>query len=412
MSNAEPEPITKIFNKGFISITLVNFVVYFVYFLLMAIIAVIAHQQLHASFGQSGLASGIFVVGTLAARLIMGQQLELLGRKAVLRYGALFYLVTTIAYLFIPNIGVMYIVRLLNGFAYGMTSTATNAIVTAYIPENQKGKGINYYGLSTALAAALGPFMGMILLNYTTFKTIIIMSIIMIAVVAVSAFVLHVDDIKLTAEKRTALKKITFSAFVETKVIFISFIGFLIGFAFSSVLSFLSSYAAQLNLLAISSFFFIVYAGVIAISRPISGTIFDTKGENAVMYPTYFALTIGLIMLSYTTTGWMLLLSGAFIGLGYGTFLSNGQAIALKLSPSVERIGVSLSTYFIGVDLGLGVGPFILGQLHNGMSFSKLYLSAAIIPMVAMVLYFFFYKPKHVGHSVHVMDQDGAGNNI
>ena len=171
---------TKLLNKGFISITVINFIVYLVYYLLMVIIAVIAQDSLHATLGQAGLASGIYIIGTLLARLLMGKKLELVGRKAVLRYGSLFYLATTIAYLFIPGIGVLYGVRLLNGFAYGTVSTATNAIVTAYIPQSKNGEGINYYGLSTSLAAAIGPFIGMILLNLTNFYTIIIFSIVLI----------------------------------------------------------------------------------------------------------------------------------------------------------------------------------------------------------------------------------------
>jgi len=39
----------KLFNKGFIGITCINFVVYLVYYLLMVIIAVIAQEQLHAT---------------------------------------------------------------------------------------------------------------------------------------------------------------------------------------------------------------------------------------------------------------------------------------------------------------------------------------------------------------------------
>ena len=88
---------TKLLNKGFISITVINFIVYLVYYLLMVIIAVIAQDSLHATLGQAGLASGIYIIGTLLARLFMGKLLELIGRKQVLRYGALFYLLTTVA---------------------------------------------------------------------------------------------------------------------------------------------------------------------------------------------------------------------------------------------------------------------------------------------------------------------------
>ena len=388
MENHQKE---KLFNKGFISITLINFVVYLVYYLLMVIIAVIAQDNLHATLGQAGLASGIYIIGTLLARLFMGKTLELIGRKKVLRYGSLFYLVTTIAYLFIPNMGVMYLVRLLNGFGYGTVSTATNAIVTAYIPKSRHGEGINYYGLSTSLAAAIGPFVGLVLLDKTDFKFIIFFSIVLILLTTIACLIFPVKDIEITKEHRALLSSWKLDSFIEKKVLFISSIGFLMGVSYSSVLSFLASYAEELNLTVYRSFFFVVYALIITFTRPLTGRIFDSYGENAVMYPSYIFLTAGLAVLSFSTTGWVFLLSGALIGLGYGTFMSNGQAVCLKTSDS-HRIGISLSTYFIGLDLGLGIGPYLLGELRNFLSFQEVYLVAAVLPVLCIVLYGLFYQ--------------------
>lgn len=382
----------KLFNKGFIAITSINFIVYLVYYLMMVIIAVIAHEQLHASFGQAGVASGIYIIGTLVARLIVGKELELVGRRQIARWGAIFYLVTTIAYLVVPNILVLDTVRLLNGFAYGMTSTALNAIVTDFIPDNRRGEGINYYGLSTSLAAAIGPFVGLILLNATSFHFIVLLSVALIALSMVALFMIKITNVTLTDEHRQALKSWSISSFIEYKVGLIAFIGFLMGLAYSSVLAFLASYAESLNLVAVSSFFFVVYAGIVTITRPMSGRIFDRFGENMVMYPSYLFLTAGLIILGLTHQGMTLLLSGAFIGLGYGTFMSNGQAVTLKLV-SARRIGIALSTYFIGLDLGLGVGPYAFGALHAYVPFRDLYLIAAIIPVISAILYGLFYRP-------------------
>ena len=83
-------------------------------------------------------------------------------------------------------------------------------------------------------------------------------------------------------------------------------------------LDFLSIYADNLGLSTAGAFFFVVYALIITFTRPFAGQIFDAKGENAVMYPSFIFLAIGLLTLSYTTTSFMLLLSGALIGLGYG----------------------------------------------------------------------------------------------
>lgn len=391
----DSKPVTSIMNAGFVSITAINFVIYLVYYLLMVIIAVVVHTNLHASLDQAGLASGIYVIGTLLARLFIGQQLDIIGRKQSLRYGAILYLVSTLAYLVIPNIGVMFVVRLVNGFAYGMASTATNAIVTDYIPEDKKGLGINFYGLSTSLAAAIGPFVGMILLNLTNFRFIVEVSSALILLTTIATLILPVRNLVLTPERKANLRHMTFDNLIERNTIFIASIGFLMGFSYSSVLSFLSSYAKTIHLVEISSFFFVVYALVITITRPMAGRIFDVKGEDYVMYPSYISLAIGLVILGLTHSGVTLLVAGAFIGLGYGTFMSNGQAVALKMAPNALRVGVSLSTYFIGLDLGIGVGPFVLGDIAKLISFRELYLLAAVIPVIAGLLYYKFYNHEH-----------------
>lgn len=382
----------KLFNKGFISITLVNFLVFLVYYLLMVIIAVVAQENLGATLSQAGLASGIYVIGTLLARLYVGKKLEVLGRRQTLRVGIVLYFITTLMYLYMPSLMVLYIVRLLNGFFYGTVSTATNAIVTEYIPLSRRGEGINYYGLSTSLAAAIGPFLGMLLLQATSIDFIVMMSSVILAFTVVGCLMLKVNNLDLTKDQRALADSWKINTFIDSKVVFIATIAFVMGLAYSSVLSFLASYVETIDLVSVSSFFFVVYALVITVTRPMAGRIFDRYGENSVMYPSYLFLAIGLFVLSITTSAWELLFSGALIGLGYGTFMSNGQAVALHLEKDVSRVGVALSTYFVGLDLGIGVGPYVLGALRNFVDFKQMYLIAAALPIICAILYKLFYK--------------------
>ncbi|MCW1004749.1 MFS transporter, partial [Streptococcus anginosus] len=58
------------------------------------------------------------------------------------------------------------------------------------------------------------------------------------------------------------------------------------------------------------------------------------------------------------------------------------------------RFNTAMSTYMIGLDLGLGAGPYILGLVKDGFlgagvqSFRELFWIAAIIPVVCGILYF------------------------
>lgn len=383
----------KLFNTGFITITTINFIVFLIYYCFVVITAKFATSELGANPAQAGFAAGIYIIGTLIARLYIGKKLELIGRKQMLRFGAVIYLITTIAYLISTNIIILDTVRFLNGFAYGTISTAANAIVTAYIPESRNGEGINYYGLSTSLAAAIGPFIGILLLPIVGFKSVIILAIILSVLVTVACYLFPVQNIELTDDHKKLLNSWSLNTFIEYKVLFISIVAFLIGLSYSSVLGFLSIYADNLGLSTAGAFFFVVYALIITLTRPFAGQIFDAKGENAVMYPSFIFLAIGLLTLSFTTTSFMLLLSGALIGLGYGTFMSNGQAVCLKLvEPS--KVSIALSTYFIGLDLGLGFGPYALGTVHSFLSYSGIYVLCAVLTVAVAILYAIFYKGK------------------
>ncbi len=386
------ESSSHLFNKGFMLITLINFIVFLIYYCFVVITAQFASQELNASSAQAGLATGIFIIGTLVARLYIGKTLELTGRKLILRLGALLYVLTTIGYLFSSTVLLLDGVRFLNGFAYGMVSTAANAIVTSYIPESKHGEGINYYGLSTSLAAAVGPFIGMLLLPLFGFRFIIWVAILLSLLTLILCFTFPVKNITLSPKEKAALTGWTWDRLIEKKVLFISTIAFFIGLAYSSVLTFLSTYATELNLISASAFFFVVYALAVTFTRPMTGRLFDAKGVDSVMYPSFIFLTLGLGLLAFTTTSWMLLVSGACIGLGYGTFMSNGQAVCLK-SVDLSKIGIALSTYFIGLDLGLGVGPYILGILHSVLSYQGLYLLCALIPVIIAIIYRLFYHP-------------------
>ncbi len=383
----------KLWTKGFLLDTLINFLIYIIYYMLMVIIASEAIHSLNASMSEAGLASGIFILGTLLARVFAGRSIELYGRKKMLYFGILFYLATTGMYFLIHSLPMLFLVRALNGIGYGIASTATSTIVSTMIPVSRRGEGVNYYALSMSLAAAIGPFIGMKLQQLVPFEDIIIFSLAMVAVCFVAVAFMHVQEFELTEEHRRELSEWHIANFLEPKVAAISIVAFFVAVAYSSVLTFLASYAESLDLMTAGTLFFVVYALVITLARPVAGVMFDRKGEDFVMYPTYACLAIGLALLAITTQSWMMLLAGVFVGLGYGTFMSNGQAICIHLVKEV-RIGVAVSTYFVALDLGLGVGPYVLGALKETLGFSGIYFVAGATAVFCAALYYLLYAAR------------------
>ncbi|MBP1932387.1 MFS transporter [Ammoniphilus resinae] len=385
----------KLWTKDFLIVSTANFFLYLTFYLLMAVITLYATETFEAPPSVAGLASGIFVIGALVARLFAGRSIERIGRKKLLYTGFVFTLVITLLYFVVNNLPFLLIIRFLNGAAFGLASTATGTIVASIIPSGRRGEGIGYYALSLTLAAAIGPFLGMFLSEHAGFSMNFILCSILLVISFVASLFLKIPKIELTKEELGKMQSFKLSSFFEPNAIPIAMISAFLGLGYSSVLSFLTSYSKELDLVDVASFFFIAYAAAVLVSRPFTGRWFDTKGENFVMYPSFLLFGVGLVILSQVHQGFFLLLAGVFVGLGYGTLSASAQAIAIKVSPK-KRAGLATSTYYIFLDGGIGVGPFILGLLIPTIGYRGLYVSMAVVMIACIFLYQYLHGRRTV----------------
>ena len=384
----------RLWTKDFITVALTNFLIYVVFYLLMVVMASYAVDKFHASTGIAGLVSGIFIIGILFGRLGAGRIVEDIGSRRVLITGTLFFIITSASYLAAINIPLLIIIRFLHGFAYGVASTATGTIVAKIIPDARRGEGIGYYSMSQILATALGPFLGIILSRHVDFKVIFIVTSIVAAISFAMSFIVSEPTREAPRQDQVkAVKSFHISNFLEFKAIPISIIVLVVGFNYSAVLTFISLYSKQLHLEETASFFFLVYAITVVVSRPFSGRLLDMRGAHFVVYPCLLIFAIGMLLLSQANHGITLLLAGAIIGLGYGNFLSCGQAISIKGAPT-HRLGLATATYYIFLDVGFGVGPYLFGSLVPFTGYRGLYLMMAMVILATIILYYFLYRRK------------------
>lgn len=383
---------SRLWTKDFVIVSSINFFITLIFYLLMVTLAIYAVNELDASTSEAGLISGIFIIGTLIGRLFIGRFIDSIGRKKTLFIGLIFFTLTTLLYFVDLGIGFLLVNRLIHGMAMGMASTATGTIVAQIIPATRKGEGIGYYSMSATLATAIGPFIGLYMAQNTSFQVIFSFCLVLGLISLITAFFLYVPALKVTA-KVTESKGFKLSNFIEPKALPISFITLVLAFCYSSVLSFISFYAIEIDLVNTASFFFVVYAVAVLLSRPFSGPLMDRKGSNFIMYPAFMIFGVGLLLLSISTNSFTLLAAGFLIGLGFGNMQSSSQAIAVKLTPP-HRMGMATSTFFIMLDAGLGFGPYILGFIIPVTGYSTLYVILGVVVIATSVLYYFLHGKK------------------
>ncbi|PLS18478.1 MFS transporter [Bacillus sp. M6-12] len=382
----------KLWTKDFIIVSSVNFFLTLVFYLLVVMIAVFAVKEYHASASQAGLVTGIFIIGALIGRLLIGRLINTIGRKRMLFIGLGFFTLTTCLYFAEMGLTFLLFNRLVHGISLGIASTATGTIVAQIIPLTRRGEGIGYYSMSSTLATAVGPFLGLYMSQHTSFRMIFSFCVAAGVFSLITAVFLYVPPLEASA-KSSAMKGFKLSSFMEPKALPIAFITLVSAFCYSSVLSFINFYAIKIGLVNAASFFFIVYAGAVLVSRPFTGPLMDTKGANYIMYPAFIMLGAGMLLLSSASHGLTLLIAGALIGLGFGNIQSITQAIAVKLTPS-HRMGLATSTFFIFLDAGLGFGPYLLGLIIPKTGYSTLYIIMGIMALTTTILYYFLHGKK------------------
>lgn len=383
-----------LWTRNFILVSAINFQLVLTFYLLVVVIVGYAVAELGATTAQAGLISGLFIVGTLVGRLLVGKFLERFGRKTTLIVGLTGFLLFSGLY-FIPfGVGMLLFVRFMHGFMMGMASTVLGTIIAQILPASRRGEGIGYYSMSSTLGTAIGPFLAIWMMLNVGYQSIFVVSTVIAVCCLVVAWLIQVPDLPKTnkaIETIVATKKPNWlSQFVEPNAVPISLIMLFASICYSGVLSFINFYAKEIDLVETASFFFLMYAIAILISRPFTGPLMDRKGENVIIYPAFIIMGIALILLSITHSSWMLLLCAGLLGLGYGNIQSVCQTIAVKSAP-LERMGFATSTFFIFLDAGLGFGPYFIGMLLDYIGYAQLYLYSAFAAFSCIFAYYLLH---------------------
>ncbi len=68
-------------------------------------------------------------------------------------------------YFFVKNVTILIIVRFLHGISSGIASTAAGTMIAYVIPVSRRAEGIGNFMSSGMLASAIGPFIGIMLIQ-------------------------------------------------------------------------------------------------------------------------------------------------------------------------------------------------------------------------------------------------------
>lgn len=381
----------RLWTKDFWAITIISFIIFFVFYVQLTLLPIYISDKLNATADKAGLLVTCFLVAAIVIRPFAGQWVGKYSNKTVLMLSSLAFLVVTAIYPLCHSIEALLFVRVLHGITFGVITTVKGTISARLIPASRRGEGISFFSLAMGLAMVVGPWIGLNMARHSAYigafwlcTGVSLVSIVLAIIVAVPPVILHANGAK---------PKLGFAAMFDRAAMPFAMVTFFMTFAYAGVSAFLALYARELDLMAAASNFLLCYAVFLMICRAFTGNVCDSKGPKYVVYPCLFAFTVGLVVLGYTHGSVTMVLSGALIGIGYGSVTPIFQT---QIISSVEphKIGVANSLFFNAMDAGLALGAFVMGLMVDGVGYRSIYLMGAVLVVLAGALYILQMKKR------------------
>lgn len=380
---------------------LVNFSQYLVFYVLVTTMALYAVKQFAASDAASGLASSAFVLGATLARIVAGYLVDTFGQRKTLVVSLVVVVLACALYLPAGSLPLLIAVRMLHGIGYAFASTSTMALAQSSIPPARRAEGTGYFALGSTFAAAVGPAIGLMLVTDFDYNVLFVVALATAVVGLALGLLLHrfthqpiPDDVD---NDDAARSRATFSLrdVAHPAVVPIGVFMLLVGLCYAGVITYLNAYSEERSVVAGAGLFFVAYAAAMFVMRFVLGKLQDRRGDNVVVYLGLVSFAIALAILAVADQNWQVIVAGALTGLGYGTLMPASQAIAVRMVPP-HKLGTGISTLLLLTDLGVGLGPILLGLLVSTTGYGAMYALLAALVVVAAI----FYQLAHGRHQI------------
>lgn len=376
----------RLWTPPFAGVMVLNGVTMLNFLFLMSSMTGYAVSAFGAGETQAGLAAGTFVLGALLARVFVGKFTDLVGRRQMLVIAAAIMLLGSFGYFLASAFPLLVLVRAVQGAAFGAVSNVASTVSMSMIPVSRRGEGVGWFTLSVTISQAIGPALGLWLMSYGDYRILFGVGAGLCCVAAVLALLLPIEEIALSAGDRAALRSWRLDRILEPRALAMGCLALLVVLPWSGILTFMNGYAEEAGLLPFASAFFLVYAAGLAVARPIAGRLLDRLSDNAVILPALLAHVLALVLFALELGPAGFFASAVLLAFGYGSLVPLWQAIAVRRTPAA-RTSMAISTFYIGLDLGTGAGPVVLGAVIGlGLAYRDLFwLLAAWSALVAAV---------------------------
>jgi len=380
----ETQTIRKILARDFILCFFAQFTFTFVFFNLIPTLPIYL-SRLGSTEAEIGVLIGVSAASSLVVRLFVGRALLKTPEKTFMFAGLLIVTFTSAAYLLAPPFWPFLIVRVFQGIGFALFSTASFTLIAHISSKAHRGQSLGYFTLSFTIAGALAPPLGMFLINRFSFP---VLFLVCSGLSLCSLLITH----QLGRRQIVPLQdsSIEDGLLLSRGAISPSIIGFFSFFIWGALTAFFPLFAIGHGVTN-PGFFFSTTAIVLILSRSLGGKILDLHSREKVILPCLMPYIISMVILAFSKTQPMFILVAVIYGIGPAFLTPALLAYALDRGGAP---GPTMGTFHAITDLGISLGPMIMGFVIDLASYPIMFLCLALMGIVDLIYFYFFVRKK------------------
>lgn len=340
----------------------------------------------------AGLAFGVFAVSALVLRPVAGRLADVSGRLPLLIGGALIAAVSLALLAVAQHLVAVIALRLLAGVAEAAFFVAGFAALADLAPAARMGEALSYNSLGLYLGLALGPLLGQLLVGIWGFAGAWIGGAVLALLAA--ALSLLVGETRRGGPPEPADRRLIHRPAIPIALGFLTSLVAMGGF-----LAFASLHATRVGMQAPSLALF-AYGATVVVCRIAFARVPDRVPSLPLGASALCGIALGLVVVALwpSTTG--LLVGAVILAVGV-SFSTPAFFTAIFATASPAQRGVASGTASAALDLGLGLGPILLGLIAQPLGLAAAFGVGAAVAGVGAVWTLLLYARSHAGSRDH-----------
>ena len=376
-----------LWTKSFICIWIANFLLFFSFFLLIPTLPFYLTSFFKVTNSQSALVISGYIACAILMRPFSGFIADSFDRKKIYIISYFAFIVFFAGYIAAATLIFFIFIRAFHGFTFGAATTTSNTVVIDILPFSRQGEGIGYFGLSSTLAMAIGPVVGLII--YDKFPFVMLFYA---ALISGSLGCIFASSVKVPfKEKKTVKEALSFDRFILIRALPLGVNFLLLGIPYGMMTTYIAMYGKYTGVAGEAGVFFAVCAAGLVFSRIFAGKQID-KGKITQV------ITIGSFMSAATFAGLFFVdkipffqsalyyFSALLIGLSYGMLFPAFNYMFVNMAQHNRR-ATSNSTYLTSWDIGIAAGIIIGGKIIDISKISSVYAIGAYVALISAIYF-------------------------